>query len=68
MFTYKLLNVISIYIALNNEILKCDNKLENNLQANATEIEVLFIKYDQHHVSQLKWLKKNSFFLMPRTV
>ena len=63
MFTYKLLNVISVYFALNNEILYCDNKLENNLQANATEFEVFFIKHDQHHVSKLKWWKKNSLII-----
>ena len=52
MFQYKLFNIVSIYFALNNEILYCDNKLDNILQVNATEIEIYFSKYSHHHVSK----------------
>ena len=52
MFQLKLFNIVSIYIALNNEILNCDNKIENILQVNTSGIEIQFSKYGPHHVSK----------------
>ena len=37
MFQYKLLNIVSIYIAIYNETIHCNKKIENILQVNTSE-------------------------------